>query len=602
MKSIAPLATPGVARASKSSRRQFLTLGLGAAAAGVHSAPAQAQANPALPPLRVVMQAQAAPISFNTDAGQPSGFAVELFRRVAAAAGVRVQNIVAMPRKDALQAFRSGAADVMLAAHRHEGRDAQGRAARLTRPFQSLTTVLVSRQAGRHFQTLDQCRGQRLAVGGEQAMLPHLLARYADIKLLKLDGPGDVLQAVAQRRADAGLVASELVMGALQSEGAPADEALAITGLITQAHSELAFMLRAELGAVRDALDHALGELPEDWLMAQRERWFGLPASDSTDSADSAVARHANPRSLVSWQQVVQTASPAVLPALLLAGGAGVGSMAWIARLKREIQRRREAERHIAASRDEAALAAAHRKRFITFLSHESRTLVATMVGGLELAARDLEPGLRQRILDGLRANAAGLKQLLDESLDAAAIDAGAVQVQREVLAVGALLRQVHEEAAMLATAKYLWLKVELDSAVPVLAIGDRVRLAQALRNLVFNALKFTPQGGVRVRATQRHVDGQPRAAIEVIDTGPGLSAAQIAQLFQPFAQLADHGEGSGLGLAISRELVQRMGGSLTVHSTPGRGSTFTIELPAPPEVGTAMRRAPEPGSGLAIA
>lgn len=155
----------------------------------------------------------------------------------------------------------------------------------------------------------------------------------------------------------------------------------------------------------------------------------------------------------------------------------------------------------------------------------------------------------------------------------------------------------------MLAAAKHLSLHADLPGAAGLRVLADPVRLAQALRNLVFNALKFTVSGGVQISAALRHVEGKARVVIEVADSGPGLSAAQIEQLFQPFAQLSaqDASGGSGLGLAISRELVQRMQGSLAVCSTPGHGSTFTIELPAAPGASTAACAAGQT-SRLAIA
>jgi signal transduction histidine kinase len=205
------------------------------------------------------------------------------------------------------------------------------------------------------------------------------------------------------------------------------------------------------------------------------------------------------------------------------------------------------------------------------------------MVGGLELAGRDIEPALRERIIDGLRANASGLKQLLDESLDAAAIDAGAVRIEPRELRVACVMRQVRDEAATLATAKHLTLEVDIAAAGPLRVWADPVRLAQALRNLVFNALKFTPQGRVRVSAGLRREEAGSLVSIEVADSGPGLAPEEIEMLFRPFAQLSDRDAlaGSGLGLAISRELVQRMGGRLSVRSAPGQGSLFIIELPA---------------------
>lgn len=540
-------------------RRRWLLSAAGAAA--TLAAPPLIGQTPLSRPLRVVMDARAAPVSFVGPDGQPRGFAVDLLRRLAGPARLNIESLLPMPAADAFSAFAARSADLVLAASRS---DERARHALFTRPYHSLSTVLVSRLMGRHYQSLEQGRGARLAVPADHALLSHLRQRFPDITPVPVASPVEVLQAVARQRADAGVVAGELVMQALQGE--PGHE-LAITGLLPEAGIELSFMLQPDLAPARLALDEALAGLSEDWLRGLRERWFGLPAGERGSG-------------LFGWPQLLGLA----YPALLLGGGAVLGSGAWIYWLRREIRRRREAERSMARSLDAQALAAGNRKRFIGFISHEARTLVATMVGGLELMAQHNDPGLRQRIVDGLRANASGLKQLLDESLDAAAIDAGAVRVRPRAVRVACVMAQLRGEAAALAAAKQLELVVDIHGARELYALADPVRLAQALRNLVFNALKFTHRGGVCISAALHHVDGVPQVAIEVADSGPGIEAADVERLFQPFSQLEQSQPahpGSGLGLAISRELVQRMQGRLTVRSRPGQGSVFVIELPA---------------------
>ena len=115
-----------------------------------------------------------------------------------------------------------------------------------------------------------------------------------------------------------------------------------------------------------------------------------------------------------------------------------------------------------------------------------------------------------------------------------------------------------------------------------VAAHGDQHKVEQIVLNLLSNAVKFTPAGG-RVTASCGTSGG--RATITVIDTGPGIPAEQRQAVFEPFVQLGrsftNPQEGTGLGLAISRDLARAMGGDLTVESTPGEGSTFTLSLPA---------------------
>jgi CheY-like chemotaxis protein len=133
---------------------------------------------------------------------------------------------------------------------------------------------------------------------------------------------------------------------------------------------------------------------------------------------------------------------------------------------------------------------------------------------------------------------------------------------------------------------------VQIDPALPAQVLGDALRLRQILSNLLHNALKFTPHGGLRLAV--HALDGD-RVRLEVHDTGPGLDEATQARLFQPFTQ-ADQSTtrrfgGTGLGLAICRQLAALMGGSIGVHSTPGAGSCFHVELVLPPVQGAPGRR-----------
>lgn len=546
------------ARGAASRRRVVL-----GAATALAMAPAtrRVPAETAPPPaLRVVIDAHASPICFVDGQGRPRGLAVDLLQHLADRAGEKIELIVGMARADALQVFRRRGAALLI-----DGvpTDLRRGDALFTRPYQALTSVLVSRLMGRHYGSLAECRGARLALVEAHDRTGMLRRRHAGILLLALPTQAGVLQAVAQGRADAGLVASELVQRALQREHAGA---LAITALLPELGWELSFVLQPDLPVLRDALDTGLAEVNAPWLAAMRERWFGAAEGGAGGG-------------MPTWNHLLQAASPL----LIAAGGAALGSAWWISRLRREVQRRREAERGIAASRDHAADAARQRQRFIAFLSHEARGLVAGMSGGLELLAQSPDEALRQRLFDGLRANAAGLGQLLDASLDAAAIDAGTLSVALQPVQLRCLFERLRHEAAALARLRGLTLEV-CDPGADTRVQADPVRLAQALRNVVFNGLKFTDRGGVRVLAKLLPGDRAGRVRIEVRDSGRGIAAEDLARLFKPYARVGDDLSavpGTGLGLVISHELVQRMGGTLTVSSELGQGSCFAIELAA---------------------
>jgi len=169
--------------------------------------------------------------------------------------------------------------------------------------------------------------------------------------------------------------------------------------------------------------------------------------------------------------------------------------------------------------------------------------------------------------------------RLVNDSLDLARIEAGKLHLEHQALDPAALLRTAIELQKPLAARKGLALRTRIAGDVPSQIGGDPLRIEQILLNLVGNALKFTEHGSIEVSLERV---GE-RLRFSVADTGPGMSAAQSARLFNRFEQadgIAQRHGGSGLGLAISRDLAALMGGTLSVSSTPGEGSTFVLDVP----------------------
>ena len=232
----------------------------------------------------------------------------------------------------------------------------------------------------------------------------------------------------------------------------------------------------------------------------------------------------------------------------------------------------------------EAERAMASRSAFLAAIAHDLRTPIGAILTG----ATEMD----RTTLDGsARANAAlitdaGLmmKSLLDNLLDHSKLDAGRMTVEANDFNLRSMLAQTLRLWAGPVRAKGLSLRVEGASEMPAMVRGDAMRLRQVLNNLVSNAIKFTEKGSVtlRLRSWQEEPSGHA-ILIEIQDTGPGMTEAQLARLFTPFDQTAEgvsarHG-GTGLGLAISRDLVGLMGGRLTARSIPDAGACFTLSL-----------------------
>jgi signal transduction histidine kinase len=217
---------------------------------------------------------------------------------------------------------------------------------------------------------------------------------------------------------------------------------------------------------------------------------------------------------------------------------------------------------------------------FVALISHELRTPLTSIIGYLELALDDTNLTEQQRgYLDVVDHNADRLLRLVDDLLFVAQFEAGQLAVCPTELDLAAIARQAVAEAQPRAAANSIALTCDADAAVPLEA--DKGRMFRILHNLVSNAIKFTPAGG-DVRVSVSHADGV--VWLEVADTGIGIAADDQERLFErfyrPSAVAEQHFPGTGLGLYIARAIVEAHGGSITVRSEPGEGTSFSVELP----------------------
>jgi len=221
---------------------------------------------------------------------------------------------------------------------------------------------------------------------------------------------------------------------------------------------------------------------------------------------------------------------------------------------------------------------------FVALVSHELRTPLTSIRGYLELLLEESEDlqEMHRDWLSVIDRNSERLLALVEDLLLKAQVSAGRVPLTLTGADLGTIVEQCVKAAAPVAAARELELACSIPGALPVAV--DPVRIGQAIDNLISNALKFTPPGGtVRVSV----VANGKRARVEVADTGEGMSAADQERLFERFYRTeraqTEAVPGVGLGLSIAKALVEAHSGVISCQSAPGKGSTFTIELPLTP-------------------
>ena len=247
-----------------------------------------------------------------------------------------------------------------------------------------------------------------------------------------------------------------------------------------------------------------------------------------------------------------------------------------------DITARREAEDAVVEAKDLAESANRAKSQFIANMSHELRTPLSAVIGYSEMLAEEIEDVGQTQLLGDvvkIETSARHLLGLINDVLDLSKIEAGRMTVESVSFDIAAMVDEVVGATGALVSKKANRLVLDLGEGLGRMQ-SDELKIRQCLMNLIGNAAKFTEDGTITLRVRRLAPD---RVLFDVADTGIGMSAEQLARLFQRFSQ-ADESTtrqfgGTGLGLAITRAFAKRLGGDVTVDSEPGRGSVFHLEL-----------------------
>ncbi len=255
-----------------------------------------------------------------------------------------------------------------------------------------------------------------------------------------------------------------------------------------------------------------------------------------------------------------------------------------------DITDRREAEAALRRAKETAEDADRAKSEFLAMVSHEIRTPINGVIGFARLLSdTPLDPAQREHV-SMIHSSGLALEKLIGDILDLSKIEAGKVEIEHAPFSPRRCLAEVQAFFHDQARNARLKLESEVDPSVPEEVNGDESRVRQILVNLIGNALKFTEHGSIRIKLTCARTDrsGSSERSIArlyyaIEDTGIGIAPEKVSLLFQPFTQVDDsrrrRREGTGLGLLISKRLCELMGGTISVESTLGEGSTFRFSV-----------------------
>lgn len=265
---------------------------------------------------------------------------------------------------------------------------------------------------------------------------------------------------------------------------------------------------------------------------------------------------------------------------LIQQGGLIVGFQA-VARDITDLVRTKDA---LSLARDQALEASQLKSQLLAKVSHELRTPLGGVLGYAELLRYGAFGPLEEKQLNAASQiidSAHYLTTMVNELLDQAQAESKSIILHNTQFKVSEMLQHVEANATILANKKWLTLRTTLDSNVPETLLGDRQRLQQILLNLTGNAIKFTKTGEVHIHI---YCPDNKHWAMQVTDTGAGIPKEAQSYIFEPFRQVNNsitrENRGTGLGLSITKQLVEIMGGQITLESEIDKGSTFTILLP----------------------
>lgn len=528
-----------------------------------------------LPELRIGTDPEWAPMAYVDDTGRLEGISADYLHFIHDTLGVRLRIVPTHSWSETIRLANSGGLDLVVAASSSDGL-APG--FKYSRPYVRYPLVIVTRETAPFIGGLGDISGAEVALVKDSAGMRAELPGLAKMRTITVATAEEGLNTVASGRAFAYIGNLGVVDRLVREKYAGILRIAAPTGHI----EDLSFGVAPHLASLVPLIDRVLASIPEGEREHIQNSWlstrftFGIP-----------------PRTL--W--IVLT--PAVVVTIVFLGVL----CGYMLRLRKEVRQRRWTERQLVlekaalvAAKHDAEEASRARDAFLATASHEIRTPMSGVVGILQLLDHGRLSPDDQHLLNMARNAAEILLRILNDILDFAKSENGDLTLTSAPMSLTELVERTAGIVTPEMERKGLLFDVEVSRALAPRHIGDGQRLGQVLLNLLGNASKFTERGAVSLSVdVMAATEDEQRVSIRVADTGIGIAREDLARLFSPFVQAlrataAGYG-GTGLGLAICKRLVESMGGTITLESEVGRGTTVSIELPLPVDRSAVPRR-----------
>lgn len=496
------------------------------------------------PVLRVGVFDNLIPFEYLND-NQLRGLSAKYLGLVERRTGLRFEFVTTSTRSSRKDQLLRGEVDI-LSTRRKSENPADDNGMLYTTPYNTSSTILVNHFDDRPGVDLKQLAGKTLVMLGREVYAGFLREQAPGVKLVAAENAVDMLALVKDGKADAAIASEWLLIPYLsrQYQGV-----LQISGVVPQLHTGVSMAVRDDQPLLLSILEKTLASITVEERKAIYDSWFADMNLDIPTL--SAIAEHYDGELWMLLSIVL----------LLLA-------LVW--------QSRQQRRRAIQNEREKAM--------FLAVMSHEIRSPMNAVLAAVELLEHTPLDEQQQQFTGLANNGATTLLRLVDDVLDISRIEAGQLKLNLEAVDLPALVQREIDAHFLLADEKGLELNLSGECTMAPLLLDD-LRVAQVLRNLIANAIKFTDVGRVEV---QLQLLNGPTVAtrqlvVRVVDSGIGLSAQALQALFRPYARSSTAFKrkgGTGLGLVICRRLVKLMRGKLTLSSTQGVGTTVEVVLP----------------------